>query len=199
MRCAFPSVAVLLAAGLVLSGCSWIVGKPGKVVCPASFIAPDTDKLAVFKPGGSTMSDVRYGVQISYLQSKCTRADKGIHVNTQVSFRLVSNDKSLRADAFEYFVSIVDGYQNILIKKTYSVPFEFDARVHTLNKQDLVYSNLPLLDAGTANNYAIVVGLQLTEAQLQFNRSAARAPAVSVPPAPSVAVPAQPKSSASRP
>lgn len=68
-----------------------------------------------------------------------------------------------------------------------------------MNKQDEVFANLPLLDVGTANNYAIVIGLQLTEAQLQFNRAAARSPAVSVPPAVSVALPAQPKNSASTP
>ena len=74
MRHVFPGVAVTLAAGLALSGCGG--GKQTKLVCPATFIAPDTDKVAVFKPGGSTISDVRYGVQISNLHSKCDRADK---------------------------------------------------------------------------------------------------------------------------
>jgi hypothetical protein len=200
MRYYFPGVAVTLAAGLVLSGCGMFGGgKETKLVCPATFIAPDTDKMAVFKPGGSAMSDVSYGVEISKFQSKCDRADKGISVDTQISFRLVSNDRSLRSGAFEYFVSIVDGYHNILAKKTYSVPFEFDARLHDMNKQDDVSENLPLLDVGTANNYAIVIGLQLTEAQLQFNRAAARSPAVSVPPAVSVALPVRPQNSASTP
>lgn len=200
MRYFFPGVAVTLAAGLLLSGCGMFGGgKETKLVCPATFIAPDTDKMAVFKPSGSTISDVSYGVQITKFQSKCERADRGISVDTQISFRLVSNDKSLGAGAFEYFVSIVDGYHNILAKKTYSVPFEFDARLHDMNKQDEVSENLPLLDVATANNYAIVIGLQLTEAQLQFNRAAARSPAVSVPPAVSVALPAQSTNSASTP
>jgi len=201
MRYVFPCVAAILAAALVLSGCSTfgLGRKQTKLVCPASFIAPDTDKMAVFKAGGSTIGDVRYGVQISNLQSKCERADKGLRVNTQVAFHVVSNDRSLRADAFEYFVSIVDGYHNILTKQIYSVPFEFDARMHDLNKQDEVFANLPLLDIGTANTYAIVVGLQLTEAQLQFNRAAARSPATPVRPGTSLAVPPQPRNSASTP
>jgi hypothetical protein len=199
MRNVFPGVAMTLAAGLLLSGCGMFGGKETKLVCPATFIAPDTDKMAVFRPGGSTMSDVVYGVRISNLQSKCDRADKGIRVNTQIAFHIVSNDRSLRVGDFEYFVSIVDGYHNILTKKTYSMPFEFDARTHDMNKQDELFENLPLLDVGTGSNYAIVVGLQLTEAQLQFNRAAVRSPAVSVPPAVSVALPAQPTNSASTP
>jgi hypothetical protein len=199
MRNVFPGVAMILAAGLVLSGCGVFGGKETKLVCPATYIAPDTDKMAVFKPGGSTLNDVSYGVQISNLQSKCARADPGIRVDTHLAFHIVSNDRSLRVGAFEYFVSIVDGYHNILTKQTYVMPFEFDARMHDMNKQDELFENLPLRDVGTGNNYAIVVGLQLTEAQLEFNRAAVRAPAVSVPPAVSVALPAQPTNSASTP
>jgi hypothetical protein len=199
MRYVFRGVAVTLAAGLVLSGCGMFGGKETKLVCPATFIAPDADKMAVFKPGGSTLSDVSYGVRITNLQSKCDRADKGIRVDTQISFRLVSNDKSLRAGAFEYFVSVVDGYHNILTKQTYGMPFEFDARMHDMDKKDELYENLPLRDVGSGSNYAIVIGLQLTEAQLQFNRAASHSPAVSIPPTVSVAVPAQPTNSASTP
>lgn len=189
----FPIGAALVVAGaLAVSGCGWFGGKETKLVCPASFIAPDTDKVAVFKPGGTTLNDVRYGVQIADVQSKCERGDRGIIVDTKVAFRLVSSDNSMRGGSFQYFVSVVDGNQNILTKKDYVVPFEFDARLHELTRKDELVEKLPLLDPGTGGNYAIVVGLQLTEAQLQFNRSAAHSPSVAVAPTVSVALPPRP-------
>lgn len=188
-----PFGATLFVAGaMLLSGCGLFGGKEAKLVCPASFVAPDTDKMAVFKPGGATLADVRYGVRITDVQSKCSRVDRGLAVDTKLSFRLVSNDKSLRGGSFQYFVSVVDGYQNILTKQTYTMPFEFDASLSNMNKQDELIENLPLRNANTGGNYAIVVGLQLTEAQLSFNRSAAPPSSVSVPAA-SIALPAQPK------
>jgi hypothetical protein len=199
MRHISLGAASVVAGALLLAGCGWIGGKETKLVCPASFIAPDTDKVAVFRAGGSTFNDVSYGVQITDVQSRCDRADHGLAVDTKVAFHLVSNDRALRAGSFQYFVSVVDGNQNILTKKTYIVPFEFDARLRDMNKQDELVENLPLRDTGTGGNYAIVVGLQLTEAQLQFNRSAAHAPSISVAPTVSVALPPQQKNSASTP
>lgn len=201
MQRSFFGAALVMAGAAVLSGCGWVGGtKETKLVCPATFTAPDADKLAVFKPGGSTLNDVSYGVQVASVQSRCERADKGLTVDTKVAFHVVSNDKSLRTGQFQYFVSVIDGYQNILTKKTYTMPFEFDARMRDLNRTDELFESLPLRDVSTGGNYAVIVGLQLTEAQLEFNRAAARRPTVSVPPAVSVALPPQqPKNSASTP
>ena len=202
MRRSLVGTAMVMAATIVLSGCSMFgESKETKLVCPATFTAPDADKMAVFNPGGMTLNDVRYGVQIADVQSKCGRADKGLTVDTKVAFHVVSNDKTLRAGSFQYFVSIVDGYKNILTKRTYTIPFEFDARMHDLTRRDELFANLPLRDVSTGGNYAVIVGLQLTEAQLQFNRAASRRPTVSVPPTVSVTLPPQqqPKNSASTP
>jgi hypothetical protein len=189
--------ALLLVGAFLLTGCGWIGGNEVKVVCPASFIAPDTDKVAVFKPGGKTLADVAYGVQIADIRSQCERADHGLTVKTKIAFHVVSNDRSLRTGAFQYFVSVVDGEQNILTKNTYTVPFEFDSRMRDLDRKDELLENLPLRNAGTGGNYAIVVGLQLTEAQLNFNRAAQHSPGVAMAPTVKVAVP--PKGSGSTP
>ena len=56
---------------------------------------------AVFKPGGTTLNDVRYGVQIAAVNSRCGRADKGLTVDTKVLFRLVATDPSMRTCSFD--------------------------------------------------------------------------------------------------
>jgi len=184
--------ALIAVAAIAVSGCG---GGGQKFACPVSFVAPDADKVAVFKPGGGTeLGNVSYGVKLSQVESKCDRADKGIVVTTKVNFRLVSNDPTLRAGSFTYFVSVVDGQQNILTKRTYEIPFEFDARARSLEKSDDLIEKLPLLNVATGNNYAIVVGLQLTAEQLEFNRAASRPPSLSVPPSQSIRPSAAPPS-----
>jgi len=188
----YGAALLLTGAVAVLSGCGFFGGGgEKKLVCPASFVAPDADKQAVFKPGGATLKDVRYGIEITGVKSACVRADKGLAVDTKVGFHLVATDPSVRAGSFQYFVSIVDGQQNILTKKIYSMPFEFDARMRDLNRQDELIESLPLLNPGTGGDYAVVVGLQLTPEQLQFNRVGSRPPALSVQPAP-VSIPPKP-------
>ncbi|HEX4111474.1 MAG TPA: hypothetical protein VH020_02975 [Stellaceae bacterium] len=186
-RVPFGAAIVLMAGAFALSGCGWFGGGEKKLVCPGTYIAPDTDKEAVFKPGGTTLKDVSYGVQVASVKSECQRGEKGLIVDTKVGFRLVSNDPRLRTGDFEYFVSIVDAQQNILTKQTYRMPFEFGPRLEAMTKQDELIENLPLNDSGTGGNYAVVVGLQLTAAQLEFNRASSRPPTMSL--RPSVAMP----------
>lgn len=186
----FPVRAAGIAAGaLLLAACGIMGSRETKLVCPASFIAPDTDKLAEFRPGGSTLRDVEYGVQFASIDSKCERADHGMVVRTKVAFRIVGNDPAVRRGNFQYFVSVVDGQQNILTKRTYVMPFELDVREHATNRADELVENLPLLNTSTGGNYAIVAGLQLTEAQLKFNRAGSRPPSIAIAPSASVAIP----------
>jgi hypothetical protein len=189
------SAALGLAVALAVSGCGWFGGGEvrQKVVCPGSYIAPDADKVAVLRPGATAtkMDDVLYAVRIDSISSKCERADKGLSVRTTLQFSLAANDPGVRAGNFHYFVSIVDGDQNILTKETYSLPFDFDPRRRQITTSDVLTEDLPLLNVTTGGSYAVVAGLEMTKEQLDFNRhglatnssDAARAP---------VSVPAQP-------
>lgn len=188
----WASAALLLATALAVAGCGMFGSrKEAKLVCPVSVIAPDADKLAVFSPGGSGINDVRYGVMVNALSSRCSRTDHGLVVDTRVEFRLVAKDPTLRTGSFVYFVSVVDSNREILTKQTYAVPFEFGPREMALTRRDELISNLPLRNVSTGGAYAVVVGLQLTEAQLRFNRAAERSPGV--------ALPSRPRNSASSP
>jgi hypothetical protein len=181
MRSRLLGAALALAGTLALAGCGWFGGDTPSLVCPGSYIAPDTGKAAVFNPGGTTLHDVRYGVEIQSVESSCSRARNGILVDTKLSFELVAQDPSVETGSFRYFVSVVDAQQNILTKKTYVMPFEFDPHQRVMTRKEELIEQLPLLNPATGGNYAIVAGLQLTPDQLKFNRSAHHAPGVSLP------------------
>jgi len=183
-------VALLLLGAFVLSGCGMFGGgrEQKRLVCPGSFVAPEIDKLAVFKPGTERrIENVLYGVQIAGINSRCERGEKGIVVSSRIEFRIIDNDPSARTGSFAYFVSVVDAEQNILTKQVYTIAFELDSRQGSMTKREELTERLPLLDVSTGGNYAVVVGLQLTPEQVEFNRAASRpptqAPLPPVPPA----------------
>jgi len=179
------AAAFLVLGGLALSGCGWFGGsrEAQRLVCPGSYVAPDADKLAVFRPNSDAKLDnVLYGVRLASISSRCERADKGLTVLSKVEFQLVANDGNVRNGSFVYFVSLVDAQQNILTKQAYNMPFEFDPRHRNLTLHEDFAEHLPLLNVSTGGNYAVVVGLQLTPDQLEFNRAGSHPPSLSVPP-----------------
>jgi hypothetical protein len=187
--------ALAVLGAVTLSACGLFGGgkEAQKLVCPGSFVAPDADKLAMFRPGGeATLENVLYGVRVTNIASRCVRADKGLTVSSRVDFQLVANDSTVRTGSFTYFVSVVDAQQNILTKQVYSMPFEFDPRHRNLDEHEELVEQLPLVNVATGGNYAIVVGLQLTPEQLQFNRAGSRSPAIAVQPRPNPSIPPSP-------
>jgi len=187
MRSRSFAVAGLLLSGLALAGCGFFGGGGGReakrLVCPGSYVAPDADKLAVFKPNSDAKLDnVLYGVRVAAITSRCERADQGLVVQSKIDFQLVANDANIRTGSFVYFVSLVDAQQNILAKQDYTLPFEFDPRHRNLTLHEDFVEHVPLIDVSTGGNYAVVVGLQLTAEQLAFNRAGSRPPSLSVQP-----------------
>ncbi|MGH6988541.1 MAG: hypothetical protein ACREFD_12810 [Stellaceae bacterium] len=181
MRGRLLGTVLALAGALALGGCGWIGGDAPALVCPGSYIAPDAGKQAIFNPGAKNLTNVRYGVEIQSIRSGCSRARKGILVDTKLTFKVVAQDPTVQRGAFRYFVSVVDSQQNILTKKTYVMPFALDSGQRIVTRKDELFELLPLRNAATGGNYAIVAGLQLTREQLKFNRSARRPPGVSLP------------------
>ena len=85
---------------------------------------------------------------------------------------------------FAYFVAVADAQRNILTKKEYKVSVEFSPRLKQINVSDQVAVGLPLHDLSNGGKYLIIVGLQLTPEQLDFNRKQQQeqAPSPSQPP-----------------
>jgi len=169
LRAAAP---VVLAALLV--GCSWFGGDSGKdaetLACPTAFIAPGTDAYRVFRPGGTGVADIRFGVKLASVKSTCKLEKDGIVVDTVNSFVAVRNDPDLRQGDFTYFVAVADGQQNILTKRNFTLRVEFDSHQKEMRMVDTIVEHLPLRKVSAGRSYGIVVGLQLSQQELDFNR-----------------------------
>ena len=173
--------AALVALAALAGGCSWFGGdsdKPSdKFACPVAFIAPGLEAYRVFRPGGGTsVADIQFGVRLMTVKSTCKAEKDGIAVDTAITFIAARNEPELRQGDFTYFVAVADGKQNIVTKKNFTLRVEFEPKQKEIRLADTIVEHLPLRQRSSGGVYGIVVGLQLSQEELDFNRKQGSAP-----------------------
>jgi hypothetical protein len=170
-----PLGATALAA-LALAGCS--SDKPKAPTCPYAAVIVPTSTLTTFKPGmHNDPSGELYTVGITNVRTDCTLdADNGTTDSTlALSFKAKRtaspNSASYRVP---YFVAVVlDG--KVLAKHDIWANFGFAPGNATTVFDDEVASTVINLENGRKPyEYEIVVGLQLTHDQLEYNKKMSR-------------------------
>jgi len=161
--------AVFVAA---LSACSSSTTPQFPPVCPNSGILRDGADLTRFRGAGTDITDMVIDGRITGLGGKCL-LDDSKHLRTELSVNLdLTRGPAAKSDTQDvaYFVSVSKG-DTILDKKIFrlaaSFPGNTDRARLTTDEIDLV---LPIDDKTQGNAYSILVGFQLTPAELDFNR-----------------------------
>jgi hypothetical protein len=157
----------------LVAGCASSDKTASKLSCPGAFAAPQLDRYAVFRPGvavSSNTDDIAWGVKLADVKSSCRSEGKGLRVTTTITFTVARNDDTLRQGDFIYFVAVTDAGQNILAKQNFALRVGFAPRQKQVRVVDEITEHLPIKDLATASGYAIIVGLQVSQQQLEFNR-----------------------------
>ncbi len=170
MRRSFPYI---VAAGLVvvgLSGCGHAV-KP----CPGAAALADAASLTAFPDGAAPdPSHALYTAQITDVTTDCDldkkfrSADSSLAITFRVS--LAPTGVPLHG-TIPYFV-LVNGDGGILTRRNFKIEFQLDPGQATTTFKDNVASIV--IDNGKDKqpwDYQLLVGLQLTKAQLDYNRT----------------------------
>lgn len=168
-------VAPLVLAGLALAACDPFKNTTPQFACPR-FGGLDTATQQVkFRPGeGRDLTDVMYMVRLNGVQRTCEYDKRGAAIAMKVGFALELGPANPDRNAtFQYFVAVTDPNNNVLAKETFPVTLAFPANVGYVEKMDELDQRIPLPVGRSAADYQIVVGLQLTEAELDYNRKAA--------------------------
>ncbi|HTT83606.1 MAG TPA: hypothetical protein VMF67_08990 [Rhizomicrobium sp.] len=169
MKTAFP--AFLAAAVLALAACS--TDKTGD--CPTVTGITDASVETVFRPG--TMPDpsnVLYTVELTDVRSKCDidKKERTSDVSLNVDFRATRAPSGAEAHyTVPYFVAVTEGSARVLVKRVYSVQIDFAPGQTTATATDKVDStHLNVAKGKHPYDYQILAGLQLTRAELDYNR-----------------------------
>ena len=167
---ASAATAVLI---LLVGGCA-LFQKPPPGPCPRVSVLGVAAKLVLFRPGpGRDLIDVEFEGEITPLGGGCNYVDRDRAIEMRLEFRIAA----LRGPAavgptveFPYFVAIVGPDQAILAKQVFASPIEFEKNRRRAGALEQTDQTIPLAEGQTGADFEILVGFQLTAAQLDYNR-----------------------------
>ncbi len=164
--------ASIAAAVALLAGCSGVKTDN----CPTLAALLDASSMTVFRQGTTPdPANVLYNVRIIDVSGKCdfNKKKRSADNDVTITFRAT---RAPSGDAAQYtapyFMGITEGSDRVLTRENFSVPFEFAPGQSTITFTDNVkdayvaakYGSLPY-------DYQVLVGLQITKEQLEYNRN----------------------------
>ena len=164
------ALAVLGVAAVAAVGCT--KSGPPKP-CPRVGVLTDAQRLVRFNPGtGRDLTDVRYEAEIGVRRGTCEykKKDSELDIDMAVEIQAVRAPNAGAKGEFEYFVAITDRTQRILAKQVFSaaIAFEGDRRSGTTLEE--LTETIPLKAGQLGTEFEILVGFQLSEEELDYNR-----------------------------
>ncbi|MFC3226506.1 hypothetical protein ACFOGJ_04650 [Marinibaculum pumilum] len=163
-------LALLLFASAVLAGCSRERPPP----CPDVRILAITSEMTKFRPGpGRDLTDVEYEVSTEAVAGGCAFRDENSRVEVEMTVTFViERGPALQGDRvqFPYYIAIVTRDEQILAKEVFQSQAEFGQGQRRIGLTESSREVIPMPDGQISLDYEILVGLQLTEEQLAYNR-----------------------------
>lgn len=169
-----PVLHAITAIGLLagLTGCGLLGSSGPQYDCPTAAAVGDARIQSKFRPGpGRDLTDVQYQVRLVDVGSECRYDSKGVDVRMRVGFALELGPANPdRKAAYDFFVAIADPQNEIVAKRIFTTPLAFPANVGYVEHLEELTQRIPLPKGGSAADYKIIVGLQLTQDELDYNR-----------------------------
>ncbi|HEY6578526.1 MAG TPA: hypothetical protein VIY09_04335 [Rhizomicrobium sp.] len=164
-----PALAALVL--FTLAACS--SDKTGD--CPTITGITDASAETVFRPGTTPdPSNVLYTVELTSVNGKCDmgKKERSSDASLQIDFRATRAPSVVKAHyVVPYFVAITEGAARVLAKRVYSVGIDFAPGQTNAAVSDTVAStHLNVAKGKHPYDYQVLVGLQLTKSQLDYNR-----------------------------
>ncbi|MEE2877807.1 MAG: hypothetical protein VX593_02275 [Pseudomonadota bacterium] len=173
----------VIAAGLMLASCSnnavtrAFDTRNNAGPCPPASILYDASRIIELEGEGQTFSNIAYTGELNGVRMFCRYVeDQPLRANLELDFAF---GKGPQADSnnheYRYWVAVTRRSSKVLAKQYFSIDANFggdkiDAKTITL--EDVV---IPRADSTISGaNFEIVVGFDLTDEQLTFNREGRR-------------------------
>ncbi len=163
-----------------------IVAEP----CPQSAVLSETSKMIVMRGTGTAAGDIMLTAEISPPKLECdydpsTRVD-----NIDLNFPIIlTKGPAFAGDKTQitYFIALVNNAGEVIAKKQYQRSVDFEGKQSFIATEAV--DNLVLtLGPGTVPvDHRILIGFQLTPAQLAYNRAKNAVPAPAPEPTPAAA------------
>ena len=139
--------------------------------CPRVVVLSDAAEEVQFRPGGRDLTDMVARATFGEFDGGCEYDDDSVTV--ELSLQVISElgpaarDREAR---FEYFVAITDPQNRILVKEVFDTTIPFPDGRNVAGVTEELTQRIPLDQLATGVAYDIVLGFQLDDDQLDFNR-----------------------------
>jgi hypothetical protein len=171
----FRAIALSGLAAVLLAGCQ--ADKTGS--CPTMTALVSASEESVFVPKSTPdPSNLLYTVEITSVKGDCDVDKKATSADVSLSmhFRATRAPSGASAEySVPYFVAVTEGTDRVLAKKEFNVQFAFAPGQATADFDDSIASTqVTAKGEKKTYDYQVLVGLQLTKEQLEYNRSQGR-------------------------
>ena len=139
--------------------------------CPLVTVVDDAKRLTRFQGAGRDVTDVLFEAETQPPRSSCVYREGGEIVISMlvpiiVGVGTANQDGFAR---FNYFVAIARG-DNILVRQRFDVVVEFEGNDTRVGYADELEQKIQLQGEELGNSYVVYVGIELTPAEMEFNR-----------------------------
>ncbi len=163
---------------LVLAGCTSLLQKEPPPACPAVNVLAEAATLDRFSPGGGRdIIDKVFSARVEPAAIKCKYVDDraALEAELTVAVTLEKGPAPMRRPlSVPYFVAILDRDRNILAKEVFEIPVTFPEGRRRNVLGDVIEQRIPLPSPDAVGDYRIVLGFQLTRAELEARRQKQR-------------------------
>jgi hypothetical protein len=109
------------------------------------------------------------------VSAQCTRTGNNLVMQIALNLRGdlgVANKKSQRPSfSYPYFIAVMDPNGNILAKEIFASNLSYDSGSMASGQSESIREIIPLADGVNPESYSVMIGFQLSDSELAYNRS----------------------------
>jgi hypothetical protein len=175
LRLAFLAAPLLLGACETLRSIDFNPKPEAPPPCPRAVVGDNAGRLTRFKGAGKDPANVVFEAEIADLAGSCVYDGDTIEVDMQV--QLVAGRGPAATDdtaKFNYFVAVARTDKTILSRDAFDTVIELPGNQTRNETVEEIEQTITLAEGETGANIVIVVGIEMTPDELEFNRQQGR-------------------------
>ena len=165
------SFGVLVAFGL--AACAGIGGNANGP-CPRVSVLTDAASVTQFRDGaGQDLIDIVFEAEIDEISPSCTYNRGGTEITATTALRIIVTRGPASSESegtFLFFVAVVDDAQRVLARERFASTLVLGRSERRAGVVEEIEEVIPLPAGQSGINYEILIGFELTDAQLAYNR-----------------------------
>lgn len=162
-------------------------GPAQAIACPSVKVMEELRGLVEFQDPAKPSDKTEIArASITDVQARCAISNNlSVELDISVDSTLGPKARLKESDkpnfAFPYFVAVISPEGSVIAKEIFAASMSFEKGENKLSRTETITQHIPLPEGDAMPAYSILVGFQLSEEQLAFNRAQPILPASSAP------------------